>query len=70
MDILITRTQFICLSMPGHGLNPGISVLKLSALPIDLTWQTNHVLLLMTFEKEDLDILDKIRVVLYALYLI
>ena len=37
MDILINITQFICLARPSCGLDPGSSVLKSSALPIELT---------------------------------
>ena len=39
MDILLNRTQFICLVRPGRGLNPEPSALKSSALSIKLTGQ-------------------------------
>ena len=43
MDIRINRTQYIRLPRPGRSMNPGPSSLKSSALPIELTWQTNNL---------------------------
>ena len=40
MDILVNRTLYMS-CQAGPGIEPGPSALKASALPIELTWQTN-----------------------------
>ena len=39
MDILVNRTLYMS-CQAGPGIEPGLSALKASALPIELTWQT------------------------------
>ena len=41
MDILVNRTLHMS-CQAGPGIEPGPSALKASALPIELTWQTNY----------------------------
>ena len=40
MDILVSRTLYMS-CQAGPGIEPGPSAPKASALPIELTWQTN-----------------------------
>ena len=42
MDILVSRTLYMS-CQAGPGIEPGPSALKASALPIELTWQTNKI---------------------------
>ena len=42
MDILVSRTLYMS-CQAGPGIEPGPSALKASALPIELTWQTNSI---------------------------